>query len=115
MTKEQAQILINEFGVDELLLNDEDSNSLQDANPELLEACRALNEFAFNLEQESSELADAKRLDFLQNQLGSYTGKVICRDSVNGRGWRLHETEQAGAVDDVRKAIDNYILEKVNI
>ena len=53
MTKEQAQTLINEFGIDELLLNSEDANSLQDANPELLEACSALHSFAYSPEQEN--------------------------------------------------------------
>ena len=54
-------------------------------------------------------ITDTERLDFLQKQLGSYSGKVICRNSTNGRGWRLHETTQSNAVNDVREAIDNYM------
>ena len=50
---------------------------------------------------------DKERLDWLQKQLGKYTGKVICRNSSMGRGWRLHETSLPEAVEDVREAIDN--------
>ena len=57
-------------------------------------------------------IEDKKRLDFLQSCSGSYSGKVICRDSVTGRGWRLHESRQDGAVADVRKAIDAYMTQK---
>jgi len=54
---------------------------------------------------------DKERLDFLQKMtdLKEYTGTVILRDSTTGRGWRLHETEQEGAVKDVRQAIDIYM------
>jgi len=54
-------------------------------------------------------LTDKERLDFLQSHLGEYSGKVICRESRTGRGWRLHETLQPGAVKDVRQAIDEFI------
>ena len=57
-----------------------------------------------------NNITDKDRLDFLQNKTGRYTGKIICRWSVNGRGWRLHETSQEGAVPDVRQAIDNFML-----
>ena len=50
---------------------------------------------------------DTELLDWLQRKLGSYTGKVICRWSPYGRGWRLHETSLTGAVDDVRLAISD--------
>jgi hypothetical protein len=53
--------------------------------------------------------SDTELLDWLQSKLGSYTGKVICRFSCYGRGWRLHETSIAGAVDDVRLAINDAI------
>ncbi len=53
--------------------------------------------------------SDTELLDWLQGKLGSYTGKVICRFSCYGRGWRLHETSIAGATDDVRQAIINAI------
>lgn len=60
--------------------------------------------------------SDTELLNWLQGKLGSYTGKVICRWSHYGRGWRLHETSLAGAVDDVRLAINNAInKEKENV
>lgn len=56
-------------------------------------------------------LTDTERLDFLQNLTDKkqYTGKVILRYSVSGRGWRLHETNNMGSSTDVREAIDEYI------
>ena len=53
-------------------------------------------------------LMDQKRLDWLeeQNKRAEYTGRCICRRSLNGRGWRLHETSRDGAFDSVRYAID---------
>lgn len=55
-------------------------------------------------------IADSARIAKLQDltKQKGYTGKVIMRDSSTGRGWRLHETSQMGAVDSVREAIDNY-------
>ena len=50
---------------------------------------------------------DKDRLDWLQKNLGDYTGKVICRASTTGRGWRLHETCHETAFNDVREAIDD--------
>jgi len=54
---------------------------------------------------------DEERLDFLQQLTNDsqYTGEVILRMSVIGRGWRLHETSQAGAVPSVRVAIDEFM------
>lgn len=59
-------------------------------------------------------IADTELLDFLQQELNksAYTGKVVCRDSMTNRGWRLHETSRDGGVSDVRQAIINY-MEKV--
>jgi len=37
-------------------------------------------------------LNDSELLDYLDSLTGSYTGRVILRDSTTGRGWRLHET-----------------------
>lgn len=54
---------------------------------------------------------DAERLDGLQALLGGYTGKVICRWSTSGRGWRLAETSWPGAVMDVREAIDQFLAQ----
>ena len=55
------------------------------------------------------EPTDTERIDFLQKHLGEYSGKVICRKSGTGRGWRLHETSQPGAVNNVRQAIDEFM------
>lgn len=49
--------------------------------------------------------ADTQLLDYLQAKLGRFSGRVICRWSVVGRGWRLHETNQVGLTSDVRTAI----------
>lgn len=55
--------------------------------------------------------SDKERLDFLQSLLDKkeYTGKAVLRISINGRGWRLHETSLDYAVTDVREAIDNFM------
>ncbi len=52
--------------------------------------------------------ADKERLDFLEKLPREYSGKIILRMSTTGRGFRLHESSQKGAVDTVREAIDNY-------
>ena len=52
---------------------------------------------------------DKELLDKLQEKLGAYTGKVVCRWSSTGRGWRLHESSHPKAVSDVREAIENFI------
>jgi len=54
---------------------------------------------------------DTELLDFLQQELdkSAYTGKVVCRDSTTGRGWRLHESSKVNAVPDVRQAITNFM------
>lgn len=56
-------------------------------------------------------ITDTDRINFLQKLTDKkkYTGKVILRKSVQGRGWRLHETDLPGAVFDVRQAIDNFM------
>jgi len=48
--------------------------------------------------------------EILQKLTTGYGNGWILRISKNGRGLRLHETTLAGAVPDVRKAIDKYIL-----
>lgn len=50
---------------------------------------------------------DKKLLDFLQkkNNERAYSGLCILRDSINKRGWRLHETKKIGAKRSVREAI----------
>lgn len=59
-------------------------------------------------------ISDTEMLDWLETQLkkSEYTGKCIFRWSNNGRGFRLHETSLDGAVDTVREAIENAILDK---
>lgn len=62
-------------------------------------------------------VSDTELLNFLQDMLNqkNYTGKVICRWSsgAGGRGWRLHETDQPGAVTSVRQAISNMMDQEV--
>lgn len=53
--------------------------------------------------------ADAERLDALQKLTTGYGKGWMLRMSTTGRGLRLHETSQDGAVRDIREAIDNYI------
>ena len=56
---------------------------------------------------------DTERIDFLQKLTkdANYTGKVVCRWSAIGRGWRLHETSKPDGVSSVRDAIDLFIKE----
>ena len=56
-----------------------------------------------------NKYTDTELLDFLQGLTDrkNYTGKVICRWSSTGRGWRLHETNHSDAVPSVRQAITN--------
>lgn len=60
----------------------------------------------------SSLFTDTQLLDFMQSRLdmAEYTGKCIFRKSSSGRGWRLHETNQPNAVNDVRLAIDHAMI-----
>ena len=66
--------------------------------------------FRREFEKEKTK-TDTELLDFLQllTDNARYTGKVICRASTTGRGWRLLETSWDGAVSDVREAITNYM------
>lgn len=61
----------------------------------------------------TKEITDTERLDYLQAMIdrGHYTGRVLCRESTNGRGFRLHETSLPGAVSSVREAIDLLIFD----
>ncbi len=60
------------------------------------------------------KFTDTELLDYLQQETDkeNYTGKVICRHSTTGRGWRLHESSWLGTVNDVREAISNFIRGK---
>ena len=53
------------------------------------------------------EYTDTDLIEFLEryNNRKLYTGKCVFRLSVNGRGWRLHETLARGASNTVREAI----------
>jgi hypothetical protein len=55
-------------------------------------------------------MTDTERIDFLQylTTYKKYTGKVILRNSESNRGWRLHESSNPEAVEDVRQAIDDF-------
>lgn len=59
------------------------------------------------------KFTDTELLDYLQQKTDecNYTGKVICRWSITGRGWRLHETSgyKQIANTDVRQAITDFI------
>lgn len=63
----------------------------------------------FNQEKKMSEYTDTQLLDFLDSLSGTYTGKVVCRMSTRGRGWRLHETSRDDGEPDVRTAIITFI------
>ena len=54
---------------------------------------------------------DTELLDFLQklNDRHNFTGMCILRESVTGRGWRLHETILSGRKYNVREAIIKYM------
>ncbi len=56
-------------------------------------------------------MTDTELLNALQelNDKNTYTGKCILRMSVNGRGWRLHETSRPSARFGVRGAIEDFI------
>jgi len=64
-------------------------------------------------DEDENGLTDTDRIDFIQNAInkGSYTGKVVARNSDTGRGFRLHETSRNDGQNDVREAIDKYIKE----
>ena len=76
-----------------------------------------LGDLLYDLDEEVEKMKeDSELLDHLQriNDKADYTGVCICRDSYTGRGWRLHETSQMGAVRDVRVAIKRH-KESINI
>ena len=54
---------------------------------------------------------DTELLDCLQYLMSQkkYTGRVVLRASITGRGWVLHETSGYGARGSVREAIIYYI------
>jgi hypothetical protein len=54
-------------------------------------------------------VTDTERLDGLQKLLGGYSKKVMCRWSRKGCGWRLHESSDPNASENVRDAIDSFL------
>lgn len=55
---------------------------------------------------------DTERLDALQKLTTGYGFGWILRESVKGRGMRLHETSDPEAERDVRAAIDKYLANR---
>lgn len=54
-------------------------------------------------------MSDTEILDYLDSLTGTYSSKVILRDSETGRGWRLHEGTWPGCTDKgVRHAVESY-------
>ncbi len=60
-----------------------------------------------------TKMTDTEILDYLDSLTGSYSPKVILRDSTTGRGWRLNETIWPDSTDKgVRQAVENYKAKK---
>lgn len=53
---------------------------------------------------------DKERLDLLQELTEGYGGGWVLRCSLNGRGWRLHESSGVDATPNVRDAIDRKMV-----
>lgn len=54
-------------------------------------------------------ITDTDRINKLQELTKGYGKGWILRESIKGRGMRLHETYRTEASKTVREAIDNYI------
>lgn len=54
---------------------------------------------------------DTELIEFLEAMLARkrWTGKVLARETRNGKGFIISETTEKGAVDTVRQAIVNYM------
>lgn len=86
--------------------NEETVKAMEETDKgEGLHAVESVNE----LVEELNKPSDTELLDFLQliTNNAAYTGKVICRASTTGRGWRLHETSKDDAVPSVYFVIEN--------
>jgi len=57
------------------------------------------------------QYTDSQMLDFLEelNHRADYSGRCVLRESLTGRGWRLHETSRDSASRSVREAIEKYM------
>ncbi len=58
--------------------------------------------------KEALGITDTQRLDKLDRLTKGYRLGWILRESISGRGMRLHESGKEGAVKTVREAIDNF-------
>lgn len=54
-------------------------------------------------------MTDKERLDKLDLLTKGYGNGWILRESINGRGMRLHESSKDGTSKTVREAIDAFI------
>ena len=77
----------------------------QSASTEIAMCPACEREWSKSAPSASAAITDTQRVDFLQAQSKGYGGWIF-RQSVTGRGMRLHETTQAGARPTVREAID---------
>lgn len=66
------------------------------------------------MQPESEPHPDTARLDKLQLLTCGHGGGWILRQSTTGRGMRLHETGQDGALPNVRSAIDAYARPQID-
>ena len=61
------------------------------------------------IEEELIPITDTERINFLQKIMvddAKYTKKCVLRQSLHGRGYRLHESGNKHALDSVRDMID---------
>jgi len=61
---------------------------------------------------EDKVYTDTELLDAIQSLAKGYGDGWVFRESVNGRGMRLHESDIEDATPDVREAIKNYLNQK---
>jgi len=54
-------------------------------------------------------MTDTELLDALQNTTRGYGNGWVLRESSNGRGMRLHETEGLEGFPTVREAIEDFL------
>ena len=52
------------------------------------------------------QTTDKQRIEWMQAQTAGYGNGWIFRESIWGRGMRLHETSEEGASPTIREAID---------
>lgn len=69
----------------------------------MLDPCVNVNKIGTN--NEPATPSDTEMLDWLQKQTKGYGLGWIVRNSVTGRGMRLHETSLPGVKPSIREAI----------